>query len=75
MSLIENERTKLAATALNNVAVATVATALIAPSAAFLYGSAAAGPRNWWGLIALAWFIAGVVLHVLAHIVLGRLKP
>jgi hypothetical protein len=41
MSLVYNERTKLLATALNNTGVATVVTAVIAPVAAFLYGSAA----------------------------------
>ena len=39
MSLVQNERTKLLATAFNNTAVATFATAIIAPMAAFLYGS------------------------------------
>jgi hypothetical protein len=39
MSLIENERTKLLATAMNNTAVATIVTAIVAPVAGFLYGS------------------------------------
>jgi hypothetical protein len=49
MSLIRNEQTKLLATALNNTAVATVATAIIAPMAAFLYGSNAL-VSSWWPL-------------------------
>jgi hypothetical protein len=38
VSLIGNERTRLLATGLNNVSVATFVTALIAPSASYLYG-------------------------------------
>jgi hypothetical protein len=37
MSLVHIERTKLLATALNNAAVAIMATAIIAPVAGFLY--------------------------------------
>ena len=49
MSLIHNERVKLLATALNNAAVATVVTAVIAPIAAFLYGSIVVA-STWWPL-------------------------
>jgi hypothetical protein len=38
MSLVHNERVKLVATALNNTAVATLATAFLAPAVGFLYG-------------------------------------
>jgi len=74
MSLVINERTKLTATAINNVAVATIATALIAPAVSFVYGSPATGPHGWWFLIALAWCAAGVVLHLTARGILGRLR-
>lgn len=75
MSLIHNERTKLLATALNNTAVATVVTALVAPGAGFLYNSQNAAAGRWWIFIGAVWFVAGLGLHVLAQIVLGRLKP
>lgn len=74
MSLIENERTKLTATALNNVGVATFVTALVAPAVSFLYG-AASGPHGWWALIGLGWCAAGIILHFLARGILGRLQP
>lgn len=51
MSLIENERTKLLATALNNVGVATIITGVVAPTVATLYGAPAAGAGQWWVLI------------------------
>jgi hypothetical protein len=57
-----NERTKLTATAINNVAVTTIATALIAPAVSFVYGPPA------------AWCAAGVVLHLTARGILGRLR-
>ena len=70
MSLVHNERTKLSA--LNNTSVATIVTGLVAPVVGFLYGAA---PLNgWWWLIAGAWFAAGLVLHLLARAILGRLK-
>ena len=74
MNLIQNERIKLLATALNNVGVATVVTALIAPAATFLYGSGHAATNYWW-LIGTAWLAAGLILHVIAQLILGRLKP
>ena len=75
MTLVHNERTKLLATALNNLGVATVATGIIAPAIGFLYGSEAMQTNGWWLLIGVAWLLAGSSLHFLAWIVLGRLKP
>jgi hypothetical protein len=61
MNLVRNERIKLLATALNNSAVATVATAIIAPMAGFLYGSSPiAGSR--WGITELGLVIGWVKL-------------
>jgi hypothetical protein len=73
MSEIHNERTKLAATAFNNTAVATFATAIIAPMAAYLYGSNAIA-RDWWPILTLAWFLAGLGLHLAGQFVLGKLQ-
>jgi hypothetical protein len=75
MSLIENERTRLLATALNNVAVATVATALIAPTASFPYAEGRSAFQIWRLDMAPVWFAGGLCLHLFAHIVLGRPKP
>jgi hypothetical protein len=75
VSLVHNERVKLLATALSNTGVATVVTAIVAPIAGFLYGSPTAVASKWWWLIAAAWFVTGVGLHIIAQAVLGRLKP
>jgi hypothetical protein len=73
VNLIRNERIKLFATALNNLAVATMAAAIIAPVAGILYGSTAVA-STWWPLLALAWISVGIGLHIGAQRVLGRLK-
>jgi hypothetical protein len=74
MHLIHNERTKLLATGLNNTAVATIVTAIIAPVVGFLYGSPSAAASRWWSVIGLVWFLVGLALHVTAQFVLGRLR-
>jgi hypothetical protein len=47
MSLVYNERIKLFATALSNTGIATIVTSIVAPMAAFLYGSAALSSDRW----------------------------
>jgi hypothetical protein len=75
VSLVRNERTKLIATAFNNVAVATFVAGLIAPFSGFLYGTTNPIGSHPWVLIGACWFICGLVLHLTAHMVLGRLTP
>ncbi len=75
MSLVRNERLKLLATALNNVAIATFVTALIAPSASVLYGLTSPTASRIWPLIACGWFAVSVMLHLSAQWVLKRLSP
>ena len=74
MNLIQNERIKLLATALNNLGVAVLVSALVAPAVAFLYGTAHAATGYWW-LIGSAWLLGGVSIHLGAQFALGRLKP
>jgi hypothetical protein len=74
MNLIHNERTKLLATALNNTAVATMVTAIIAPIVGSLYGSPSAAASKWWPLIGIVWLLVGLGLHVAAQVVLGKLR-
>ena len=50
-------------------------TALVAPAVSFLYGAFIPGPHGWWLLIALGWCVAGIILHLLARGILGRLQP
>jgi len=75
MSLIENERTKLLATACNNAGVATIVTGLVTPAVATLYGAGTAIQSPWWPFIGIAWLTAGLGLHVIGQVILGRLKP
>ena len=74
MSLIENERTKLTSTALNNLGVATFVTAFVAPAVSFLYGGFTPSRGGWWLLVSAGWSLAGLFLHLLARRVLGMLK-
>ena len=63
-----NERLKLVATALNNVAVAFVVIGLVTPVVA---GSIPGTPA---ALAPLAWLGMGIFLHVLAQRALGDLR-
>src|SRR4051794_3283682 len=71
MNLIHNERTKLAAAALNNTTVATIVTAIVAPVVGFLYGSPTASTNRWWFVIGVSWFFLGLVLDMFAQRLLG----
>jgi hypothetical protein len=70
---IYNERIKLFATALNNTAVATWVTAIVAPVAGFLYGSPGL-TSQWWPVVAVVWLFVGIVLHLAAQFILGRMR-
>lgn len=74
MDAIHNERVKLIATALNNTAIATVVTGLIAPAANILYGLATLRTPYWW-LVAASWLCGGLALHLGARWALGGLRP
>ena len=74
MKLVYNERIKLLATALNYMAVATIVTATVAPFVSFLYGLPSVATNGWWLLIGLAWLLVGLALHVVAQLILGRLR-
>ncbi len=75
MSLIENERTKLSASALNGVAIASIVAGFITPVAAIAFGVSGAGGRGpALTIIAAAAFPGtGIGLHVLARRLLGGL--
>jgi hypothetical protein len=45
--MIENEQTKLTATALNNLAVAIWVAGIVGPAVAFLYGSPSSDTHGW----------------------------
>ena len=72
--VIENERTKLIANALDRASTACLAVGIFAPLAAVVQAEA---PRFTPGLLfSLAgWFAAAIVLHLRARRTLGGLKP
>ena len=76
MSLIHNERTKLAATCLNTLTVATVTTGIITPLVAITLGMPASGIVSpmVFTLASILWLMIGISLHLSARYVLGRLK-
>jgi hypothetical protein len=73
MNTVQNERTKLLATALNNLSFAIWATAILAPTASLLYSTGDAAIGIWWIGVAGLWFLLGIALHLLARAILGRL--
>jgi hypothetical protein len=76
MSKIRDERIKLFATLLNNMANACFAVGMIAPLAgAFISGNQANRP-GWLELLAsfFAWLMAVVALHLTASHLLGGIK-
>lgn len=75
MTMVENERTKLLASTLNNIGVATIITGVVAPAAAALYGHRAISSDATAFLIGYIWLLSGIGLHVLAQATLGRLRP
>jgi hypothetical protein len=73
LNLIHNERTKLSATALNGVAIASIVAGFITPLAALTFG--VSGPVGRGVLVtalaSFAWLAVGLGLHFLAR-ALGR---
>ena len=76
MSLIHNESTKLTATWLNTLAAATVATGVIAPMVALVFGvpTSAAISAAAFVIATVIWLGLGMSLHLLARAVLRRLQ-
>jgi hypothetical protein len=72
--LIDNERVKLLALALNNAAVAALATGVLGPTASFLYGvTRIESPYSF--AFGLFWIAGAVSMHAVAQIVLKDLVP
>lgn len=71
MSLIHNEQTKLTATLLNSLAVAAIAVGAIAPTVAFIVGTATMSAAAISGGV---WLTIGFILHLMARATLRRLK-
>lgn len=74
MSLIHNERTKLTAAFLNTVAATMVGAGAIAPLVAFTYAIPGAAEGSILTIIGISWLLCGIVLHLLARVLLRRLR-
>lgn len=75
MSLVENERTKLLANALDRGSTACVTVGLLAPIAAVIYGASGTAVTPWtFALGGVIWLLAAVAPHLGARFVLGGLK-
>ncbi len=77
MSLIDNEQTKLLATALNTAATSCFTVGIATPIAGYLYNIG--GLRTslpFWVLVGglLAWSAAAITLHLIARQILKRLR-
>ncbi len=74
MHLVYNERVKLLAGALNTLGIAIGVTGAVAPTLGVIYGTFAAASTALLALIASAYLVAGMTLHLIAQAVLGRLR-
>jgi hypothetical protein len=74
--LVHNERIKLTAGCLNTLAATTIATGVVVPLVALVFGFPATGTisRVGFGFACVAWLLLGVGLHFLARHVLVRLR-
>lgn len=77
MSVVENERTKLTAAALNTGATSSFTVGVLAPVAAAFYnvGGSVHVPLGVLIAGAFGWFAAAAALHLAARHVLGALRP
>jgi len=73
-TVVRNEKRKLAATALNNIAVATVVAGLVAPVIALGYQFSAPHGR-YWIAFPILWLATAYGIHQLARRQLERLEP
>jgi hypothetical protein len=78
VSLIDNERTKLLANALDRASTACFTVGIVTPVAGYFYGIIdlnAAIERRWPLSAFLGWLILSVALHLWARRILGGLRP
>ncbi|MEO8713577.1 MAG: hypothetical protein ABI369_01040 [Acetobacteraceae bacterium] len=71
---VQNEQRKLAATALNNLAVAFIVTGIIVPLVGVGYRTAAFLQNSFWGGFGLMWLVLGLGFHRLGHWILKGMK-
>jgi hypothetical protein len=75
VSIVQNERIKLRANALDRASTACLAVGVLGPAVGFLYGVSAANvPRLLLVIGSTMWLSAAVALHLLSWRTLGGLK-
>ena len=77
MSLIDNERTKLLANALDRASTACFTVGIITPFAGYAYGfiDFSVSTQDLWPLVpALGWLMPAIALHLFARRVMGGLR-
>ena len=77
MSLIDNERTKLLANALDRASTACLTVGIVTPLAGYVYGVIDFQPainRGWPLISVLIWLLLAVALHLWARRILRGLK-
>lgn len=73
-ALIDNERTKLLANALDRASTASLTVGVLAPIAAVIYTVPATGTEPWVFMLGgTVWFSAAIALHLIARLVLRGL--
>jgi hypothetical protein len=65
---VHNERVRLVATMLNNIALAFIVAGFVAPIAGGHFQG------GWHVVVTFAWVATGLVIHGAAHYALGRLR-
>jgi fucose permease len=73
--MIHNEQIKLAATALNNIGVASVVTGVTVPLVGRALSAAPPASSRYWGWFVALWFMFGVGCHLLGRRALKELRP
>ncbi len=77
MSLIDNERTKLLANALDRASTVCFTVGILSPLAGYVYGVVDLGPaivQRWPIFSVIAWLAVSVALHLWARRILKGLK-
>lgn len=73
--LVDNERTKLLANALDRASTASLTVGVLAPIAAVFYNLSATDTPTWVFVVGgVTWFSAAIALHFIARMVLKGLQ-